>query len=587
MAPMLLPFWTDGCIGSMEGLYFEASSTTPYHFLNQRALSANCSCAQRDLPVRRPASTSTSASQQLQHDGRALLLRVHRHWPSTAADDASRPHRGRHVRRPWHAYLVADSDLVAPLAQRAGRDDRARAGHVVGRAGARSGRRTRPAGTSPSPTTAPTSGSACRSCTRRAGQAGRRRRPADAPTWTRLDVCTTPDGAAAARRSRVSDDRGRRRRHQLRRVRARRAGAREGVVLPELGGDRRRGPVPGHPNLMVVIPTDTHVELHYGWTGVDLGAYGLSLLGVVGVVVPRPPPDAPTADGRVWLDGPDPVVAAGRPRRSATPTTTATTTTTDDDGRSTTPRPTTDEAGEPQPLARFAVVGTAVTAVDVGLFVAPLRGDGAPLGRRRRGARPRRRRRRVVGAAPRRHLPRRPVPALAVRSTRPSPRRPSSPAPSTAPSPPRCSAVAGRATRGPRWPRSSPPSPSPAPSAGRCTGGCCSGSCGPTTSPDPDREPAPGELRLSVVIPAFEEAGRIGATVRRVRAALAGGRRRRRDRRRRRRLGRRHRRRGQGGRRRRRRRAARRTGARAPPCGPGCWPRRGRTIAFTDADLAY
>jgi len=26
MAMMLLPFWTNGCIGSMEGLYFEASA---------------------------------------------------------------------------------------------------------------------------------------------------------------------------------------------------------------------------------------------------------------------------------------------------------------------------------------------------------------------------------------------------------------------------------------------------------------------------------------------------------------------------------------------------------------------------------
>ena len=50
MAPMLLPFWTDGCIGSMEGLYFEASATTPYHFLNQRRSRPSCSCAQRDLP---------------------------------------------------------------------------------------------------------------------------------------------------------------------------------------------------------------------------------------------------------------------------------------------------------------------------------------------------------------------------------------------------------------------------------------------------------------------------------------------------------------------------------------------------------
>ena len=39
MALMLLPFWTDGCIGSMEGLYFEASGTTPYHFLTTAALS--------------------------------------------------------------------------------------------------------------------------------------------------------------------------------------------------------------------------------------------------------------------------------------------------------------------------------------------------------------------------------------------------------------------------------------------------------------------------------------------------------------------------------------------------------------------
>ena len=36
---MLLPYFTDGCIGSMEGLYFESSTTTPFHFLNQSELS--------------------------------------------------------------------------------------------------------------------------------------------------------------------------------------------------------------------------------------------------------------------------------------------------------------------------------------------------------------------------------------------------------------------------------------------------------------------------------------------------------------------------------------------------------------------
>lgn len=50
MAPMLLPYWTERCIGSMEGLYFEASATTPYHFLMQSELSASPSRAQRELP---------------------------------------------------------------------------------------------------------------------------------------------------------------------------------------------------------------------------------------------------------------------------------------------------------------------------------------------------------------------------------------------------------------------------------------------------------------------------------------------------------------------------------------------------------
>jgi hypothetical protein len=39
MALMLLPMWSNGCIGSMEGLLFESSATTPYHFLNQAELS--------------------------------------------------------------------------------------------------------------------------------------------------------------------------------------------------------------------------------------------------------------------------------------------------------------------------------------------------------------------------------------------------------------------------------------------------------------------------------------------------------------------------------------------------------------------
>lgn len=39
MAPMLFPYWTEGTHPSMEGLYFESSITTPFHFLNASELS--------------------------------------------------------------------------------------------------------------------------------------------------------------------------------------------------------------------------------------------------------------------------------------------------------------------------------------------------------------------------------------------------------------------------------------------------------------------------------------------------------------------------------------------------------------------
>ena len=38
-ALMLLPYWTKGCIGSEEGLYYESSASTPYHFIDNSELS--------------------------------------------------------------------------------------------------------------------------------------------------------------------------------------------------------------------------------------------------------------------------------------------------------------------------------------------------------------------------------------------------------------------------------------------------------------------------------------------------------------------------------------------------------------------
>ncbi|HEX9467474.1 MAG TPA: hypothetical protein VGA11_03620 [Acidimicrobiia bacterium] len=52
LALMLLPYWTHGRITSMEGLYFEASATTPYHFMMIATLAQTPSNPVRGIPYR-------------------------------------------------------------------------------------------------------------------------------------------------------------------------------------------------------------------------------------------------------------------------------------------------------------------------------------------------------------------------------------------------------------------------------------------------------------------------------------------------------------------------------------------------------
>jgi len=112
MALMLLPHWTDGCIGSMEGLYFEASTTTPYHFLMQSELSVGPSRAQRSLPYR--SFDIDAGVDHLKQFG------VRYYSPSSQrAINEARTHPDLTevaTTGPWTVFLVDDSDLVAPLA---------------------------------------------------------------------------------------------------------------------------------------------------------------------------------------------------------------------------------------------------------------------------------------------------------------------------------------------------------------------------------------------------------------------------------------------------------------------------------------
>jgi hypothetical protein len=123
-ALMLLPYWTNGCIDSMEGLLFESSTTTPYHFIDQAELSAGPSDPEVGLPygpvdvtlgvqhlqllgVRYFMAETPTVEQQADADP-ALKL-VARTGPWTY------DYSGVLTHTTWDIYVVKDSTLVTPL----------------------------------------------------------------------------------------------------------------------------------------------------------------------------------------------------------------------------------------------------------------------------------------------------------------------------------------------------------------------------------------------------------------------------------------------------------------------------------------
>ena len=111
MALMLLPHWTDGCIGSMEGLFFEASGTTPYHFLTVASMSK-----QSSNPVRELRYENTNAAVGVR-EMRALGVRYAMvRTPEAKAQAAAQPELVLVASSgPWDIYEVTDSVVVEPL----------------------------------------------------------------------------------------------------------------------------------------------------------------------------------------------------------------------------------------------------------------------------------------------------------------------------------------------------------------------------------------------------------------------------------------------------------------------------------------
>src|SRR5947209_10338405 len=111
MALMLLPYWTNGCIDSMEGLYFESSATTPYHFLNAAELSKAPSNPERNLPYK-----ALDVADGVKH----LQLMGVRYYMAFSQDALAQAHANPDLRlvavsKPWEIFEINDSAEVTPL----------------------------------------------------------------------------------------------------------------------------------------------------------------------------------------------------------------------------------------------------------------------------------------------------------------------------------------------------------------------------------------------------------------------------------------------------------------------------------------
>ena len=126
MSLMLLPYFTNNCIDSMEGLLFESASSTPYHFINQSELSAGPSDAMVGLPYK--GLDVTEGVQHLQLLGVKYFMASSPSVQAAAKADpdlelvaTSGPWRtqdqGGVADTTWDFYVVAHSSVVAPLTE--------------------------------------------------------------------------------------------------------------------------------------------------------------------------------------------------------------------------------------------------------------------------------------------------------------------------------------------------------------------------------------------------------------------------------------------------------------------------------------
>jgi hypothetical protein len=295
LALELLPYWTDGRIGSMEGLYFESSATMPYHFLAVSRVAERPSNPVRGLDYGSLADFDKGVEQM-----RALGVRYYMAF-NTATIDKAEANPDLHLVRTlgdldgqepkrWNIYEIENWALVAALPYEP----------II--AEVRGGTTAACFGSNPEARQFTLDDWEC----------------AAAPWWMTgdLDVPFAADGPAAWQHVDL-DDLDRADRRALDPVEI--SDVVEGVdsisftvdqigvpvvvrtsYFPNWEASGAEGPWRISPNMMVVIPKAQHVELRYGLTQWDwLGRLG-TITGLAGLVwlVRRPPRRRP------WFSAP-------------------------------------------------------------------------------------------------------------------------------------------------------------------------------------------------------------------------------------------------------------------------------------------
>ncbi len=271
MSLMLLPYWTGGCIDSMEGLLFESASTTPFHFIDQDELSVDPS-----LAISSPAITYRGLNVPL---GVAHLQQLGVRYflassPAVVAAANADPelvpvaqtgpwttnYNGEPQSTTWKVFEVKDSGIVDPLANRpvvwngVGESQASWLGPAVGWYDDPSRWNVVPAAGGP-------------------------------PSWARVPVGEARPAAVAEPKATVTrvvqttDSVG---------FHVDRTGVPVEVKVsyfPNWHVTGAEGPWRVAPNLMVVVPTGHDVSLTYGSTPSDTAGKALSLMAVAGAIV--------------------------------------------------------------------------------------------------------------------------------------------------------------------------------------------------------------------------------------------------------------------------------------------------------------